>query len=179
MATKLTSSLRKSISAEKETVEQKTAPATKRVAKKPATTPKTLTKPAVAKPKPTVVEKLHQKPAAQPQDVKPPQIEAQPITQFKAFTAPNFNFAANLNSENASKLVSSIATSNQQIIDSALQTIQAVHQDLTNYLYEIADPKNLANVAHLNNELLTKFRLRQESFWQNSLDIFNQIINLK
>lgn len=178
MATKLTSSLRKSISAEKETVEQKTAPATKKVVKKPATTPKTVAKPAVEKPKPTVVENL-QEPVAQPRAVKPPQIEAQPITQFKAFTAPNFNFAANLNSENASKLVNSIATSNQQIIDSALQTIQAVNQDLTNYLYEIVDPKNLANVANLNSELLTKLRLRQESFWQNSLEIFNQITKFK
>lgn len=185
MATKLTSSLRKSISAEKETVEQKTTPRKKPAVKKPIAAAKPTVKPAIAAKKTTAPE------VAVPEVVKPnvaipdgptkptTQNHSQPAVQLSSYKTPDFNFKLQASSVDATKLLNSIAVSNQKIIDSALQTIQAVNQDLTNYIYQIVEPSNLSDIVNLNTELMTKLRLRQESFWQNSFDIFNQIVKIK
>lgn len=181
MATKLTSSLRKSITAEKESLDNKLS--TEESAINKPIEPK---KPAIRKYSATVkvtTPKVELVKAKEPEVIQTPisreytksnLVESKPLLTASS-TISAKNLLANETALKVYNLANNFASSNYELGDITMQTLQAINQDFTNYLYEIVDINNISNLQALNTELITKLHLRQKNMFEESMKILMKI----
>lgn len=152
MATKLASSLRKSISAEKVTVEEKLSDTNVQVAEevKPIT-PKKVAQPKVEATKVT-----------EPTPKNVPQVEV--VTNTKSKLAPD------------TSVIDFFTKSNHTLaaINATLEAVQSINQDINAYTHSALNVTSFSDLYKLNSELLTKLRLRQQQLIEENLEIFSQ-----
>ena len=186
MASKLTSSLRKSLSAEKQSVEDKQAGIEEVAVIKPKAV---ATKPAPAKPATPRRDAAPRAPKAIVQPVKAaviPEVKAvaAPIEATKV-QAPAKKTQPEVVTKSATLLVSpnldsikvmleKISTSNQELSNSFVESIVGINQDVTNYLQQISDVKNLVNIQEVNEKFIASLRQRQQELINKNLELFAQ-----
>ena len=186
MASKLTSSLRKSLSAEKQSVEDKQAGIEEVAVIKPKAV---ATKPAPAKPATPRRDAAPRAPKAIVQPVKAaviPEVKAvaAPIEATKV-QAPAKKTQPEVVTKSATLLVSpnldsikvmleKISTSNQELSNSFVESIVGINQDVTNYLQQISDVKNLVNIQEVNEKFIANLRQRQQELINKNLELFAQ-----
>lgn len=185
MATKLTSSLRKSITAEKESLDNKLS--TEETANKPIEPKKPVIRKSSASAKGTTFNKVQPekviasdviKTSTTSEDINNSLAQSNPLPLADSVMI-NKEKLANESAIKAYNIANNFANSNYELGDITLQTLQAVNQDLTNYLYEIADLNNISNLQALNTELMTKLHLRQKNLFEESMKILMKISGIK
>ena len=179
MASKLTSSLRKSISAEKQSVEDKQAGIEEVAIIKPKAV---AAKPAPAKP---ATPRRAAAPRAPKAIVAP--VKAAVIPEVKAVVAPieakkaqpevvtkSATLLVSPNLDSIKVMLEKISTSNQELSNSFVESIVGINQDVTNYLQQISDVKNLVNIQEVNEKFIANLRQRQQELINKNLELFAQ-----
>lgn len=151
MATKLASSLRKSISAEKVTVEEKLSDTNVQIAEiKPIT----------------------------PQKVAQPKVEATKVTEPTPKNVPQVEVVTNTKSKPApdTLVIDFFTKSNHTLaaINATLGAVQSINQDINAYTHSALNVTSFSDLYKLNSELLTKLRLRQQKLIEENLEIFSR-----
>lgn len=171
MATKLTSSLRKSISAEKQSIENKSAPDPEVAKPTPkaqpvrrkttATTPKqTITEPAAQE---TTISKVVAKVVAKDKLVVD---EVKSVEQEKQKPISSQN------------VLNKIASSNQKLSSAFVENLVSVSNDVNDYLRKMSEIKDFAKLQELNLEFVAMLRKRQQDLINNNIDWLSQF-NIK
>lgn len=179
MASKLTSSLRKSISAEKQSVEDKQAGIEEVAVIKPKAV---AAKPAPAKP---ATPRRAAAPRA-PKAVVPP-VKAVEVAPIEAKKAPvpvkkpqpevvtnSATLLVSPNLDSIKVMLEKISTSNQELSNSFVESIVGINQDVTTYLQQISDVKNLVNIQEVNEKFIASLRQRQQELINKNLELFGQ-----
>ena len=182
MATKLTSSLRKSIDAEKQSVEDK----------QPETAKKRTVRKTVAKTVPVAAPKVAKSESATlaAKVVKSePVVEIKPVaktstvnttSEAKKYIGP----ALELGSSNPllQKSLDVIKNSNVEIanyshefVTSFLENLLAINDDLTDYKKKLTDINNLSNIHNANLEFLTALRRRQKELIDKNMQLTSKL----
>jgi hypothetical protein len=182
MATKLTSSLRKSIDAEKQSVEDK----------QPETAKKRTVRKTVAKAVPVAAPKVAKSESASlaAKVVKPePVVEIKPVAktstvnitpEVKKYAGPILE----LGSSNPllQKSLDVIKNSNAEIANYShefvtlfLENLLAINDDLTDYIKKLTDINNLSNVHNANLEFLTALRRRQKELIDKNMQLTSKL----
>ena len=182
MATKLTSSLRKSIDAEKQSVEDK----------QPETAKKRTVRKAVVKTAPVTAPKVAKSESASPATkvVKPePVVEIKPVAktpavnitpEVKKYTGPILELGSSnpllqksldvIKNSNAE-----IANYSHEFVTSFLENLLAINDDLTDYIKKLTDINNLSNVHNANLEFLTALRRRQKELIDKNMQLTSKL----
>ena len=182
MASKLTSSLRKSLSAEKQSVEDKQAGIEEVAVIKPKAV---ATKPAPAKPATPRRDAAPRAPKAIVAPVKAAVIPEVTAVAIQIEEAPAKKTQPEVVTKSATLLVSpnldsikvmleKISTSNQELSNSFVESIVGINQDVTNYLQQISDVKNLVNIQEVNEKFIASLRQRQQELINKNLELFAQ-----
>lgn len=150
MATKLTSSLRKSISAEKATVEEKLGDGT--------TAKPEEVKPIAAKKTPQAAKKI-----ATPEVIPVEKNVQESVATTKS--APD------------TSVVDFFTKSNHTLaaINATLEAVQSINQDIKAYTHNALHITSFNDLYQLNTELLTKLRLRQQKLIEENIEIFSHM----
>lgn len=187
MASKLISSLRKSISAEKQSVEDKQAGIEEVAVIKPKAV---AAKPAPAKPATPRRAAAPREPKAIAQPVK----KAAVIHEVKAVLAPieatkvqdpakkpqpevvikSATLLVSPSLDSIKVMLEKISTSNQELSNSFVKSIVGINQDVTNYLQQISDVKNLVNIQEVNEKFIASLRQRQQELINKNMELFGQ-----
>jgi hypothetical protein len=209
MATKLTSSLRKSISAEQKSVEDKEISVTKSAAKKaapkkPAAVTQTAAKPVaetavktkatpivkntqpkVEEAKPIAFEKVAPAVKTAPAIPEIFKIESNALNIFKKLQ-PNFpGFDIALTGQYAQgvdvfkETIDKLTDANHELLSACLDNLLEVNDDVSDYIKKIMKTDNLANIYQLNSEFITTLRKRQQEMIAKNMQIFGQFKGFK
>lgn len=182
MVTKLTSSLRKSIDAEKQSVEDK-QPETvkKRAVRKPVAKAAPVAAPEVAK-----VESV----SLAAEVVKPePVVEIKPVAkaatvnitpEVKKYAGPTLELgSANPLLQKSLDVIKNsnaeIANYSHEFVTSFLENLLAINDDLADYIKKLADINNLSNVHNANLEFLTALRRRQKELIDKNMQLTSKL----
>lgn len=177
MASKLTSSLRKSISAEKQSVEDKQT----------GTVDNTVIEPKVAVEKPAVKLSAPRKVAPRKVAAKRPSstvtkpvvenIKAAVSPESSAVEKPKANTAANSakqpNVEAVKSILEKINNSSLELSNSFVENFMGINQDFNTYLQQISDVSNLAKVKELNEKFLDNLRKRQQDLIKKNMELLS------
>ena len=71
-------------------------------------------------------------------------------------------------------MLEKISTSNQELSNSFVESIVGINQDVTNYLQQISDVKNLVNIQEVNEKFIASLRQRQQELINKNLELFAQ-----
>ncbi len=182
MATKLTSSLRKSIDAEKQSVEDK----------QPETAKKRTVRKAVVKAVPVTAPKVAKSESASPASkvVKPePVVEIKPVakdpavnmaSEIRKYAGPMLELGSSnpllqksldiINDSNAE-----MANYSHEFVTSFLENLLAINDDLADYIKKLTDINNLSNVHNANLEFLTVLRRRQKELIDKNMQLTSKL----
>lgn len=178
MASKLTSSLRKSISAEKQSVEDKQT----------GTVDNTVIEPKVAVEKPAVKLSAPRKVAPRKVAAKrPSSTVTKPVVEnVKAAVSspespvvekPKANTAANSAKQPKVDAVKSILekinNSSLELSNSFVENFMGINQDFNTYLQQISDVSNLAKVKEVNEKFLDNLRKRQQDLIKKNMELLS------
>lgn len=152
MTTKLSTSLRKSILAEKESIDKKI----------PSTAKSTSSKTPVATP----IQNVTTDDTIVTAEIVTIETQTEVVT-------------SNLSPAEKSRLEAAVANSNNTLSNCYLKTIQEINQDLTEYFSSLLDINNIPKLQQLHLELLGKLKIRQQIFLEESLKAFMQLANSK
>lgn len=175
MTSKLTSSLRKSISAEKQSVEDKLTPSTndnavvapKAAVEKPiakSTTPRK-TSPRKATTKKDLTNEI--KPVVE--DIK---ISANSEQLLKNDKDGNSNTSAQASIDSIKIILDKINRSSLELSNSFIENFMGVNQDFNDYLQQVSDVSNLAKIKEVNEEFLDNLRKRQQELIKKNIELF-------
>lgn len=167
MATKLTSSLRKSISAEKQSVENKSAPDPE-VAKPTPKAQPVRRKTTATTPKQTIIEPAAQETTISKVVAKDKLVvdEVKSVEQEKQKPVP------------AQNVLNKIASSNQKLSSAFVENLVSVSNDVNDYLRKMSEIKDFAKLQELNLEFVAMLRKRQQDLINNNIDWLSQF-NIK
>lgn len=187
MVSKLTSSLRKSISAEKQSVEDKQAGIEevavikpKAVAAKPAAAKPATPRRAVAPRAPKAIVqpvKSAVTPEAKAVEVAPIETKKAPVPAKKPqpeVVTKSATLLVSPNLDSIKVMLEKISTSNQELSNSFVESIVGINQDVTTYLQQISDVKNLVNIQEVNEKFIASLRQRQQELMNKNLELFGQ-----
>lgn len=177
MASKLTSSLRKSISAEKQSVEDKQT----------GTVDNTIIEPKVAVEKPAAKLAAPRKAAPRKVATKTPLTATKPVVEnVKAAVSspespvvekPKANTAANSAKQPKVDAVKSILekinNSSLELSNSFVENFMGINQDFNSYLQQISDVSNLAKVKEANEKFLDNLRKRQQELIKKNMELLS------
>lgn len=177
MASKLTSSLRKSISAEKQSVEDKQT----------GTVDNTIIEPKVAEEKPAAKLAAPRKAAPRKVAAKTPSTATKPVVEnVKAAVSssespvvekPKANTAANSAKQPKVDAVKSILekinNSSLELSNSFVENFMGINQDFNSYLQQISDVSNLAKVKEVNEKFLDNLRKRQQELIKKNMELLS------
>ncbi|TXI97141.1 MAG: hypothetical protein E6Q32_12300 [Neisseriales bacterium] len=182
MATKLTSSLRKSIDAEKQSVEDK----------QPETAKKRTVRKTVAKTVPVAAPKVAK---AESATLAAKVIKSEPVVEIKPVaktstvnttseTKKYIGPALELGSSNPllqkgldviKNSNAEIANYNHEFVTSFLENLLAINDDLTDYIKKLTDINNLSNIHNANLEFLTALRRRQKELIDKNMQLTSKL----
>lgn len=182
MATKLTSSLRKSIDAEKQSVEDK----------QPETVRKRAVRKPVAKAAPVIAPKVAKVESASlaAEVVKPePVVEIKPVPkaatvnttpEVKKYLGPMLELgSANPLLQKSLDVIKNsnteIANYSHEFVTSFLENLLAINDDLADYIKKLTDINNLGNVHNANLEFLTALRRRQKELIDKNMQLSSKL----
>lgn len=187
MVSKLTSSLRKSISAEKQSVEDKQAGIEevavikpKAVAAKPAAAKPATPRRAVASRAPKAIVqpvKSAVTPEAKAVEVAPIETKKAPVPAKKPqpeVVTKSATLLVSPNLDSIKVMLEKISTSNQELSNSFVESIVGINQDVTTYLQQISDVKNLVNIQEVNEKFIASLRQRQQELMNKNMELFGQ-----
>ena len=187
MVSKLTSSLRKSISAEKQSVEDKQAGIEevavikpKAVAAKPAAAKPATPRRAVASRAPKAIVqpvKSAVTPEAKAVEVAPIETKKAPVPAKKPqpeVVTKSATLLVSPNLDSIKVMLEKISTSNQELSNSFVESIVGINQDVTTYLQQISDVKNLVNMQEVNEKFIASLRQRQQELINKNMELFGQ-----
>ena len=175
MTSKLTSSLRKSISAEKQSVEDKQTLATndnavvvpKSAVEKPiakSTTPRK-TSPRKA----TTKKDLNNEIKQVVEDIKISANSEQPLKNDKD---GNSNTSAQVSIDSIKIILDKINSSSLELSNSFIENFMGVNQDFNDYLQQVSDVSNLAKIKEVNEKFLDNLRKRQQELIKKNMELF-------
>ncbi|HRG64008.1 MAG TPA: hypothetical protein PLP75_13440 [Burkholderiales bacterium] len=182
MATKLTSSLRKSIDAEKQSVEDK----------QPETAKKRTVRKTVAKTVPVAAPKVAK---AESATLAAKVVKSEPVVEIKPVAKTS---TVNTTSEakkyigpalelgNSNPLLQKsldiiknssveIANYSHEFVTSFLENLLAINDDLTDYIKKLTDINNLSNIHNANLEFLTALRRRQKELIDKNMQLTSKL----
>ena len=182
MASKLTSSLRKSISAEKQSVEDKQT----------GTVDNTIVEPKVAVEKPPAAKLAAPRKAA-PRKVAPRKVAAKTLStatksvvenvkaavspESPAVEKPKANTAANSakqsNVDAVKSILDKINSSSLELSNSFVENFMGINQDFNSYLQQISDVSNLVKVKEANEKFLDNLRKRQQELIKKNMELLS------
>ena len=192
MATKLTSSLRKSISAEQKSVDDKSQPvklaAPKAVAKPKAApvAPKTPVsvksqaeaKPSVVASKPVEPVKSIVKETVAPQTQIPPKATAAIVDAMQGIKDKFSGIDADAKGQylqgldSISEVVGKITGANQELLNSCLSSLAEVNEDVSSYVKQIMHLQNLPKLQQINSEFAQTLQKRQQELIEKNMKLF-------
>lgn len=171
MATKLTSSLRKSISAEKQSIENKSAPDPE-VAKPTPKAQPVRRKTTATTPKQTIIE-----PAAQETTIS--KVVAKVVAKDKIVVDEVKSVEQEKQKPvSAQNVLNKIASSNQKLSSAFVENLVSVSNDVNDYLRKMSEIKDFAKLQELNLEFVAMLRKRQQDLINNNIDWLSQF-NIK
>lgn len=177
MATKLTSSLRKSINAEKQSVEDKQPEINKKrvvrkTATKPIEVPKVESTELPVEPMKSEIAKDIK--LAAKTDNASVQVETKksvgPILELgniSPFLQKSMDMIKNSNAE--------ITNYSHEFISSFLENLLVINDDLADYIKKLLDIKNVSNIHNVNLEFLTTLRKRQKELIDKNMQLTSQL----
>ena len=182
MATKLTSSLKKSIDAEKQSVEDK----------QPETAKKRTVRKVTVKTVPVTAPKVAKSENASPASkvVKPePVVEIKPVakdpavnmaSEIRKYAGPMLELGSSnpllqksldiINDSNAE-----MANYSHEFVTSFLENLLAINDDLADYIKKLTDINNLSNVHNAYLEFLTVLRRRQKELIDKNMQLTSKL----
>lgn len=176
MASKLTSSLRKSISAEKQSVEDKQT----------GTVDNTIVEPKVAVEKPAAKLAAPRKAAPRKVAAKTSSTATKPVVEnvkaevslgSPAVEKPKANTSANSTKQPKVDAVKSILekinNSSLELSNSFVENFMGINQDFNSYLQQISDVSNLAKVKEANEKFLDNLRKRQQELIKKNMELLS------
>lgn len=179
MTSKLTSSLRKSISAEKQSVEDKqtlstndnAVVATKTAAEKPIAKSTTPRKTSLRKA--TTKKDLNNEIKPVVEDIKISANSEQPLkNNIKNDKDGNSSTSAQASIDSIKIILDKINSSSLELSNSFIENFMGVNQDFNDYLQQVSDVSNLAKIKEVNEKFLDNLRKRQQELIKKNMELF-------
>lgn len=193
MASKLTSSLRKSISAEQENVEKKQVgvkktpvkkPVVARISKSPANTSTATKETPVAIAAAKAVNKPEESVSTAKDSAKTNQkVQNKPVDLMENFKELAGSFSgkfdlANVNQyfqgwELVQNAIEKITATNHEVLSSCLDNLVEVNDEISDYVKKVLEAKDANDIYQLNNDFISIMQKKQQELISKNLAVFN------